>query len=133
MDDEGKVQIYYSIVFIKLYCKNNVGGVFFVVCKVVSFINGWGWLYFLIGDCYVKLGCNCDDWIFCLVILVVMEKYCYVKFVDGEVVDDVDKCLSQYYGVMLEKQEGFMCNVFEGQQVFVGCGIGEIVIVCFKD
>jgi hypothetical protein len=62
-----------------------------------------------------------------------MEKYRYAKSVDGEVADDADKRLSQYYGAMPEKQEGFMRNVSEGQQVSVGCGIGETVTVRFKD
>ncbi|WP_282783780.1 hypothetical protein [Phaeodactylibacter xiamenensis] len=133
MDDEGKAQIYYSIASIKLYRKNNAGGALSAARKAASLTNGWGRPYLLIGDCYAKLGRNCDDWTSRLAILAAMEKYRYAKSVDGEVADDADKRLSQYYGAMPEKQEGFMRNVSEGQQVSVGCGIGETVTVRFKD
>jgi tetratricopeptide (TPR) repeat protein len=133
MDDDGRAQIYYSIASIKLYRKNNAGGALAAARKAASLTDGWGRPYLLIGDCYAKMGRNCDDWTSRLAILAAMEKYRYAKSVDGEVAEDADKRLSQYYGAMPEKQEGFMRNVSEGQQVKVGCGIGETVTVRFKD
>lgn len=133
MDDEGRAQIYYSIASIKLYRKNNAGGALSAARKAASLTDGWGRPYLLVGDCYAKLGRNCDDWTSRLAILAAMEKYRYAKSVDGEVADDADKRLSQYYAAMPLKQEGFMRGVTAGQQVKVGCSIGETVTVRFKD
>lgn len=133
MDDEGRAQIYYSIASIQLYRKNNAGAALSAARKAASLRSGWGRPYLLIGDSYAKLGRNCDDWTSRLAILAAMEKYRYAKSVDGDVAEDADKRLGQYYDAMPARQDGFMRGVKEGQSVSVGCGIGESVTVRFKD
>ncbi|NRA48094.1 MAG: hypothetical protein HRU12_03095 [Phaeodactylibacter sp.] len=133
MDDEAQAQIYYSIASIKLYRKNSASGALSAARKAAKLNKSWGRPYLLIGDCYAKMGRGCDDWTSRLAILAAMEKYRYAKSVDGEVAEDADKRLNQYYSAMPEKQEGFMRGVSAGQQVNVGCGIGEKVTVRFRD
>lgn len=133
MDDKGRAQIYYSIASINLYRKNNPRAALSAARKAGNLTDGWGRPYLLIGDCYAKMGRNCDDWTSRLAILAAMEKYRYAKSIDPEVTEDAEKRLGQYYNAMPEKQEGFMRGVSSGQKVKVGCGIGETVTMRFKN
>lgn len=133
MDNDSKAQIHYSIASINLYRKNNTGAALSAARKAQSLNPNWGRPYLIIGDCYSKMGRNCDDWTSRLAILAAMDKYRQAKSVDPEVSEDAQKRLSQYYDAMPERQEGFMRNVSENQSVTVGCGIGETVTVRFKD
>lgn len=130
--DEAKAQVYYSIASIYLYRKNSPSAAVRNARKAANLDGDWGRPYLLIGDSYAKMGRNCDDWTSRLAILAAMEKYRYAKSIDSSVAEDADKRLNQYYSSMPEQQEGFMRGVDEGQEVRVGCGIGETVTVRFK-
>lgn len=94
---------------------------------------GWGRPYMLIGDMYGKTARSCgDSWNQRLAILAAMDKYNYAKSIDGSVAGEANDRLSNYYGSLPEKSEGFMRGVSEGQSATVGCWIGETVKLRFK-
>lgn len=94
---------------------------------------GWGRPYMLIGDMYGKTARSCgDSWNQRLAILAAMDKYNYAKSIDGSVAGEANDRLSNYYGSLPDKSEGFMRGVSEGQTASVGCWIGESVKVRFK-
>lgn len=94
---------------------------------------GWGRPYMLIGDMYGKTARSCgDSWTQRLAILAAIDKYNYAKSIDGSVAGEANDRLSNYYGSLPEKSEGFMRGVSEGQSASVGCWIGETVKVRFK-
>ena len=94
---------------------------------------GWGRPYILIGDMYGKTARSCGDhFTQRLAILAAMDKYNYAKSIDPSVAGEANDRLSNYYGSLPDKQEGFMRGVTEGQSVSVGCWIGETVKVRFK-
>ncbi|MFZ1749073.1 MAG: hypothetical protein WAU01_02730 [Saprospiraceae bacterium] len=95
---------------------------------------GWGRPYMLIGDMYGRTARSCgDSWNQRLAILAAMDKYNHAKSIDGSVAGEVNDRLSNYYGSLPEKSEGFMRGVSEGQSVTVGCWIGETVRLRFKN
>lgn len=94
---------------------------------------GWGRPYMLIGDMYGKTARSCgDSWTQRLAILAAIDKYNYAKSIDGSVAGEANDRLSNYYGSLPDKTEGFMRGVSEGQTASVGCWIGETVKVRFK-
>jgi len=93
----------------------------------------WGRPYMLIGDMYGKTARSCgDSWNQRLAILAAMDKYSYAKSIDGSVANEANSRLSNYYGSLPEKSEGFMRGVSEGQSASVGCWINESVKLRFK-
>ena len=94
---------------------------------------GWGRPYLLIGDMYGKTARSCgDSWNQRLAILAAMDKYNTAKSIDGSVAGEANDRLSNYYGSLPDKSEGFMRGVSEGQTASVGCWIGETVRLRFK-
>ncbi|HMR87152.1 MAG TPA: hypothetical protein PKD51_03315 [Saprospiraceae bacterium] len=93
----------------------------------------WGRPYMLIGDMYGKTARSCgDSWNQRLAILAAMDKYNYAKSIDGSVAGEANSRLSNYYGSLPDKSEGFMRGSSEGQSATVGCWIGETVRLRFK-
>lgn len=93
----------------------------------------WGRPYMLIGDMYGKTARSCgDSWNQRLAILAAMDKYNYAKSIDGSVAGEANSRLSNYYGSLPDKSEGFMRGASEGQSATVGCWIGETVRLRFK-
>lgn len=95
---------------------------------------GWGRPYMLIGDMYGKTARSCgDSWNQRLAILAAMDKYSQAKSIDGSLAGEANDRLSNYYGSLPAKSEGFMRGVSEGQSASVGCWIGETVRLRFKN
>jgi transposase-like protein len=93
----------------------------------------WGRPYMLIGDMYGKTARSCGDhWNQRLAILAAIDKYNYAKSIDGSVASEANDRLSNYYGSLPDKSEGFMRGANEGQSATVGCWIGETVRLRFK-
>ncbi len=93
----------------------------------------WGRPYMLIGDMYGKTARSCgDSWTQRLAILAAIDKYNTAKSLDGSVAGEANDRLSNYYGSLPDKSEGFMRGLSEGQTASVGCWIGETVRLRFK-
>jgi hypothetical protein len=119
-----------SIEFRKLNLYSQARNTAYAAAKIRP---NWGRPYMLIGDMYAKTARSCGDaWNQRLAILAAMDKYNYAKSIDGSVSGEANDRLSNYYGSMPDKSEGFMRGLSEGQSASVGCWIGETVKLRFK-
>jgi tetratricopeptide (TPR) repeat protein len=132
-DDDKKATMMFAVASIEFRKLNLYSQAKSTALSAARLKPGWGRPYMLIGDMYGKTARSCGDgWNQRLAILAAMDKYSYAKSIDSSVADEANDRLSNYYGSLPEKSEGFMRGVSEGQSASVGCWIGETVKLRFK-
>lgn len=132
-DTEVRAQVLYAMAFIQTWKTGQLGAARENARAAASLKPNWGKPYIIIGDIYAKLGrSGCDDWNSRLAVLAAIDKYSYAKSIDSSVSGEANSRIANYNGSLPEQQEGFMRGVSAGQQVTVGCGIGETVTVRFQ-
>lgn len=99
--------------------------------KAAQYRSEWGQPYLLIGDLYASTKCG-DAWNQRLSILAALDKYQYARSIDPDVKSAADRRISNYRNSKPLQSEGFMRGLKEGDQVKVGCWIGETVKIRFS-
>ena len=132
-DDEKKASYYFSLASIQFRKLNEYNAARNSAREAAKLKSNWGRPFILIGDMYGSSARNCGtSWDQRLAILAAMDKYSYAKSIDSSVSDDVNSRLSKYSASMPGIEDGFQRGIKEGQNVTVGCWIGETVKVRYK-
>lgn len=126
-NEEDKAQLYYELAQIYYAKKKAYAEARTYAQKAIATRSGWGKPYLLIGDLYFYTSGSCgeDACSKKFGIWAAQDKYQTAKSVDPSVAEDANskiaKCKAQYP----PKQECFFRNINEGDEVQVGCWIGE--------
>lgn len=131
-DNAKKAQAYYQIASIQSGKLKQYGAARTNANKAAELNPGWGKPYIMIGDIYARLGGSCGDaYQQRLAVLAAMDKYNYAKRIDSEVAGDANRRIASYRDSMPIKSDAFSRGHNAGDQIKVGCGIGETVTLRF--
>jgi hypothetical protein len=132
-DNERKASYYFSLASIQFRKLNEYGAARNSAREAANLKPNWGRPFMLIGDMYGSSARNCgSSWDQRLAILAAMDKYRYAKSIDPSVTDEANSRLNKYASSMPSIEDGFQRGIKEGQNVTVGCWIGETVKVQYK-
>jgi hypothetical protein len=81
---------------------------------------------------YASTKCG-DSWDQRLSILAAIDKYRYARNIDPEVRSTADRRIANYRSSRPIESEGFMRGLKKGDEVEVGCWIGETVRLRFSE
>lgn len=134
-DNDKKAQFYYSIAYIQTYQFGQYSTARENARKAASLKGGWGKPYILIGDMYARTSRDCGDgnWDARMAVLAAIEKWSYAKSIDSEVAGDANERIGRYADAKPTREDGFMRKINPGDQVKVGCWIGETVRASFTN
>ncbi|MDD4032477.1 MAG: hypothetical protein PHS48_04435 [Bacteroidales bacterium] len=124
-EEENKADYYYLIAFIYanqeswIDAKRNI--------QEALKIRQWGDPYILLASIYASGGQNCgeNDFEKRTIYWVIVDKLIQAKKIDPSVTEKVNEMISQYSRFFPGKEDAFFYGVNPGDEVTVGCWIGE--------
>ncbi len=132
-DDEDKMaEYYFSMASIQGRKLKRYSDARSSALKAAQYRSNWGRPYLLIGDLYASAKCG-DSWNQRLSILAAIDKYRYARNIDPEVESTANRRIANYRNSKPIESEGFMRGLKEGDEVEVGCWIGETVKIRFSE
>ncbi len=124
--EENKADYYYQIAYIHaneysnyIEAKKNI--------QEALRIRQWGDPYILLATLYAGYGKNCgeNDFEKRTVYWVVVDKLIQARNIDSSVAEKANEMISQYSRFFPNKEDAFFYGVNSGDEVTVGCWIGE--------
>jgi len=131
-EEEEKAEYYFSMASIQGRKLKRYSDARSSALKAAQYKSDWGRPYLLIGDLYASTKCG-DSWDQRLSILAAIDKYRYARNIDPEVRSTADRRIANYRSSRPIESEGFMRGLKKGDEVEVGCWIGETVRLRFSE